>query len=475
MVPQKAPKSRRELLVHTVVSRRKVVTRAAKRHLQQHRSLQHRWMRRFSNRLTERRIRAQWFRKVEAVAFHTRFASRQMGALGTLALCAAVPTTVPTLLATSPSTAIAHRHSAARPAQLAAANASTGATVVPAKTAIAGESAPQGASVSETAAAASAPAEAPTAPLSAPGVATDPSHDAAPAAALSLPQRAIEAVKTVVSPKTGVRVVADGREQRVSLSLPEKATVAQALQEMGIALAATDRTWPAVDTPATDGMSIRVTRVRVEVRTHRQSIPFETLFQPTSTIRPAARKTVQAGQTGIRETAERIWFVEGQVSSRATVSNRIAKAAKPQIVALGSRSAYLPGRIPYHNRYARAYALAARGGLGRERLQMQIPTTMKPLRAVRSMTLVATGYSPDPRENGGWTTTATGLPIGYGAAAVDPRVVPLGTKMYIEGYGYAFACDTGGAIKGNRIDLAYDSYRLANTKGRKSVKVWILQ
>ncbi|MBV9470942.1 MAG: 3D domain-containing protein, partial [Abitibacteriaceae bacterium] len=77
--------------------------------------------------------------------------------------------------------------------------------------------------------------------------------------------------------------------------------------------------------------------------------------------------------------------------------------------------------------------------------------------------------------NGGSTRTCTGLPIGYGAAAVDPRVVPLGTKMYVEGYGYAFACDTGGAIKGRRIDLAYDSYRVANSQGHRKVRVWILE
>ena len=53
-------------------------------------------------------------------------------------------------------------------------------------------------------------------------------------------------------------------------------------------------------------------------------------------------------------------------------------------------------------------------------------------------------------------------------------MIPLGTKLYIEGYGDAFACDTGGAIKGNRIDLAYNSYYEANTKGRKTVRAWIL-
>ena len=117
-------------------------------------------------------------------------------------------------------------------------------------------------------------------------------------------------------------------------------------------------------------------------------------------------------------------------------------------------------------------SLSSRGGSPRDRFQTP---QLQSYKAENSIELIATGYSPDPRENGGYTTTATGLPIGYGAAAVDPRVIPLGTKLYVEGYGYALACDTGGAIKGKRIDLAYDSYRLANTKGRKKVRVWILE
>ncbi|RYG63785.1 hypothetical protein EON80_20510, partial [bacterium] len=51
---------------------------------------------------------------------------------------------------------------------------------------------------------------------------------------------------------------------------------------------------------------------------------------------------------------------------------------------------------------------------------------------------------------------------------------PLGSKLYIEGYGYGFACDTGGAIKGAHIDLAFDSAGAARRHGRKRVKVWIL-
>ena len=58
--------------------------------------------------------------------------------------------------------------------------------------------------------------------------------------------------------------------------------------------------------------------------------------------------------------------------------------------------------------------------------------------------------------------------------SVDPKLIPLGTRLYIEGYGYAVADDVGGAIKGHRIDLAFDSRAEALQFGRQSVKVYIL-
>lgn len=59
--------------------------------------------------------------------------------------------------------------------------------------------------------------------------------------------------------------------------------------------------------------------------------------------------------------------------------------------------------------------------------------------------------------------------------AVDPKVIPLGTKVYVEGYGYAVAGDTGSAIKGNKIDVFFSSKSEAYKWGRKSVKVKILE
>jgi len=270
-----------------------------------------------------------------------------------------------------------------------------------------------------------------------------------------------------------VRAIVSGKTRTATVKLPAGATVAQALLEMGIATEKLDRVSPLASAKAYNGMTVRVTRVRTVESKRTVTVEPEFRYQPTTDLASGREQVVQQPQTGVVELIERVWSKDGKVTLREVVSRKVKRQAKDKIVAVGVRPYYMPGRIPYHNRYARAYTLAARGGSPRDRMAVA-PVEGKTLRRVRSVTLVATGYSPDPRENGGYTRTATGLPIGYGAAAVDPRVIPLGTKLYVEGYGYAFACDTGGAIKGNRIDLAYDSYYLANTKGRKKVRVWIL-
>ncbi len=91
------------------------------------------------------------------------------------------------------------------------------------------------------------------------------------------------------------------------------------------------------------------------------------------------------------------------------------------------------------------------------------------------LTMDATSYTDDPAENGGYSTTRMGTPLRYGVVAVDPSVIPLGTKLYVEGYGYAVAEDTGGAIKGNRIDVCYTDKAKAHAFGRRNVKVYILK
>ena len=95
----------------------------------------------------------------------------------------------------------------------------------------------------------------------------------------------------------------------------------------------------------------------------------------------------------------------------------------------------------------------------------------------RTLIMESTAYSSDPADAlGGGTVTATGQnllsnPI---AVAVDPSVIPLGTRLYVEGYGEAYAVDTGSAIKGNIIDVHFSTADQCYAWGRRQVQVTIL-
>lgn len=79
-----------------------------------------------------------------------------------------------------------------------------------------------------------------------------------------------------------------------------------------------------------------------------------------------------------------------------------------------------------------------------------------------------------PYDGGGAGYTALGIPARYGVVAVDPDIIPLGTRLYIPGYGEAIAADTGGAINGYMIDLCMEDYTQAIAFGRRGVEVYIL-
>jgi 3D (Asp-Asp-Asp) domain-containing protein len=93
-------------------------------------------------------------------------------------------------------------------------------------------------------------------------------------------------------------------------------------------------------------------------------------------------------------------------------------------------------------------------------------------RGSRALSMVATAYTAYDRGCSGYT--ANGNRLRRGLVAVDPNVIPLGTRLFIEGYGYAVADDVGSAIKGNHIDLAFESRSSALEFGRQRVTVYIV-
>ncbi len=94
---------------------------------------------------------------------------------------------------------------------------------------------------------------------------------------------------------------------------------------------------------------------------------------------------------------------------------------------------------------------------------------------LRLMTMVATAYCPNRCCGSSSGRTATGRKAEYGIVAVDPRVIPLGTTLYVDSYGFAIAADTGRKIKGARIDLCFPTHREASRFGRRTVKILLLR
>ncbi len=175
----------------------------------------------------------------------------------------------------------------------------------------------------------------------------------------------------------------------------------------------------------------------------REPIPFSTLRKATTQLRSGASRTVQNGMNGERESTYRVYTKpDGVELRREIVTSRIMKHTVSEIVEEGKQSV-LPSRGYFSGR--------------------------------RVVTMVPTFYDPYHCGGSGSGRTRTGLQGGYGVVAVDPRFIPLGTRLYIEGYGYAVAADTGGAIKGNRIDLGIDSrHDASHITSMKALRVHIL-
>jgi len=214
-------------------------------------------------------------------------------------------------------------------------------------------------------------------------------------------------------------------------------TVKALLDQQGIQFVQHDCSEPAGDTLLRDGMEITVHRVRMEVVTERVPVasPVITRWNRRMINKPVVLKE---GRPGVAEQKRVMWKKNGQVTVQWVQGKRVVTKPTPTTVMRGN----LPSRSGSSVLY-----------------------------------MVSTAYDPGPGSCGRYATgyTAVGMRAAKGIAAVDPRVIPLGTKLYIEGYGYAVAADTGGAIKGRRIDVCFPSRSECFRWGRRTVRVVVCE
>lgn len=227
-------------------------------------------------------------------------------------------------------------------------------------------------------------------------------------------------------------------------------TVGALLAQRNVTLNTGDYVLPREDREIKAGDTVRVVHVSRWVDRKREIAKPTIEHRLSLNLPPLASKTIAHGSPAVREKLVQYTRYDDQRHIDAKViASHVIHPGKPKIV--------LSGIVAY-DRYAR---LAQRGAKEVVRL------------ANEAFDMLATAY--DPHCYGCSGTTAIGLPAGFGIVAVDPRIIPLGTRLYIEGYGPALAGDTGGAIKGYRIDLGFNTYTSAMQFGERSVRVFVLR
>lgn len=221
------------------------------------------------------------------------------------------------------------------------------------------------------------------------------------------------------------------------------------LEEQGIRLASTDEVRPSIADAVPANGTVRIIRVLTWQKTEERPIVAQTIHRLDFSMTPGTTKVISKGTPGVREVMVSFVQRDGGSIKAKVLDSHIVRKARPRIVADGVGEFEAFERMASQSLERTSYVAAS------------------------ALHMVATAYTAGCYGCSG--ITAIGRPAGHGIVAVDPSVIPLGTKLYIPGYGFALAGDTGGAIRGNRIDLGFNSLRDALLFGRREVTVYRLK
>ncbi|NMB08660.1 MAG: DUF348 domain-containing protein [Tissierellia bacterium] len=230
--------------------------------------------------------------------------------------------------------------------------------------------------------------------------------------------------------------------------------VRDVLNDLNVHLGDLDYTEPALDEKLSYGDKISITRVEEVIEEIEEVIAHDSIVQKSNKLDIGTSKVIQEGKDGVKIKKIKNVFENGKLVQEILVGEEVQKEAIPKIIEKGTRSV--------------------------------AKTTRGNVRYKKVLTMTATAYDNSYESTGKypgdkyWGLTAMGTKARVGAVAVDPRVIPLGTKLYVESldgtkdYGFCVAEDTGGAIKGNKIDLFFNTASEVRRFGRRKVKVYIL-
>ena len=231
-----------------------------------------------------------------------------------------------------------------------------------------------------------------------------------------------------VEPAMPITILADGRHLHTRT---HRKTVAEALAEVGVPLQGLDYTDPAPDVLLKRDMTVRVARVSETFRIEQEPVPYEIQWLPSAEMEIDTRDLTQVGENGVLQKRIRVRYEDGREVSRQLEDSGIIRQPKTKILSYGTKI-----------------------------VVRTLDTPQGPIEYWRKIRMLATAYTAStagtPKSAPYYGRTRLGWPMRFGIVAVDPNVVLLRSRVYVRNYGIGDAGDTGGAIKGRRIDLGFD-------------------
>ena len=263
----------------------------------------------------------------------------------------------------------------------------------------------------------------------------------------------------------------------------------------------------ALDAPLYDGMEIAITRTILSTETYTKAIPYETTYYEDDTLPIGTQAVISEGRNGEMICTAEVTYRNVVETNRNVIKQILNRQATPRIIAIGTADPLADIDFSQfdvsdsNDTVAEEYPPEQTTPEEESEPEDEDPveenepadveidypiigenniTTAfgEVLTYTHTMTVEATAYTKTDAGCDDWT--ATGTLARYGAIAVDPSVIPYGTRMYIVSwdgsvvYGYATAEDCGGAINGARVDLYYDTYEECIQFGRRDCIIYFL-
>lgn len=258
-----------------------------------------------------------------------------------------------------------------------------------------------------------------------------------------------------------VQLTADGRTE--TLYTVGK-TVEQTLQDLGMEIGELDKLTPPAEEAVTEGSQIQIVRVHKVLEDQTETIPFETVKQDDPNLLKGKEQVVSEGVEGVLAKKIEKVYEDGELVAENVVDTKVAQESVTKVVALGTKNpvVVLSASSPNIDEVTKGDVK-----FGYKQILNNVTLT------AYSVDVASTGKTSDHPQYG---ITFSGTKVSEGRTiAVDPKVIPIGWWVYIEGIGLRRAEDTGSAVKGNKIDVYFDNPDYAKRFGMKrGYKVYII-